>query len=408
MVSPIRLSTLARLGIVDELDGDAPPSMGRVKSGCGGSCGGNCKDCDGGCECSGCANKRGLRQQFGKMTSAVGMPGGKRRQALSSSRAAPVHSGIAQSRQIAAMPRGRPTKSLGAQAGAPDVAFGTSKRAGNSRHAVVAQMPCGELAGRCVPPVSHHPRNRAYSIPNRRASGCPRWDGDCSRYTPSLDTIHGCDPQNGEMVISRMQVSGGSSELREILDAAWAVLLLNSDLISWIMCLVFGGNDGDCVNNVLANGPGLDQNFIIEVTTATEGTCSPCGKRNGVDGIMSAVVVPSGVCVCASSRIVQGWETTWCCGDGLDRLCIVLEVASMLFHELTHVCWHSFNDVPDDCQGSYIAGNTMKWALLQRYIDALSSECCNDFQEDGSTSEVAHDLYFNDDDTSIEPCFPGC
>ena len=78
----------------------------------------------------------------------------------------------------------------------------------------------------------------------------------------------------------------------------------------------------------------------------------------------------------SNSQAVASYES-----GGPERLCAVAYVASVLFHELSHIVYYNVDDVPRSpyCESSYVAANTMLWALLQRYQAATGAACCQDW-----------------------------
>lgn len=66
----------------------------------------------------------------------------------------------------------------------------------------------------------------------------------------------------------------------------------------------------------------------------------------------------------------------FCEGAPNDQECAVVSLASVLLHELTHVCWRSFNELPKDCEASYLTANYFVWAAQWRFPNATASSCC--------------------------------
>jgi hypothetical protein len=62
-----------------------------------------------------------------------------------------------------------------------------------------------------------------------------------------------------------------------------------------------------------------------------------------------------------------------------DRVCVIINVAAVLFHELIHflgMATGEGEDVYQDCALAYTTEFNFRWALYQRYRGSLNGNCC--------------------------------
>lgn len=179
----------------------------------------------------------------------------------------------------------------------------------------------------------------------------------------------------------------------ELLRTAWAVLWLNTDLVEWVMCYITEGSGGGCVRGKILGTRQLAR--IRKDPVSTSSRCEPEECREfgrcyanamGMWGMGGGRIH---LCSGGDSDLTI-WTRAWTGFSGVtpmdlhqNRICAAISLASLILHELTHVCARSANDDPGECQVSYIAENNMLWALLQRYGAARLSSWCEDKVNDG-------------------------
>jgi len=259
---------------------------------------------------------------------------------------------------------------------------------------------CPEVYRECYPPASTGSFSRELSgagdllIPAQTqwGSDCGMSDEDCP--VPSARRRLGTDIQRG-FVSVRQSYIGCSDSFTDVLNAAWILLNENTDLIEWVVCSVFG-KSGACISAIASWSSFLPPN--VECSSREFGFWPPCPK-------FVALTIWPHITFCSTRPLNGVYSNAFECGTDADRLCVAIDMAATLFHEFTHFCGLNPGDpagVP--CRPSYLAENTFKWALLNRYPAALDSECCG-----GSYGNpLDPDLFLKDDATTMiqkGPCF---
>jgi hypothetical protein len=102
----------------------------------------------------------------------------------------------------------------------------------------------------------------------------------------------------------------------------------------------------------------------------------------------------------------SGWEESyhfpWTCHQRAeDSLCVIINLAAGMAHEITHVCNWSGKDghaiERGNCRQSYVFENLVRWALYPRYPDVVSSLCCFQGVVRGLFGYGGNENGFNDD-----------
>jgi len=199
-----------------------------------------------------------------------------------------------------------------------------------------------------------------------------------------------------------------SAEEDDFIRAAWAVLLENIDLIDWAACFVLGP-DSSQKEELLESISG-DRRTLI---------CALPGVYSGMGGfpaslallgelVSGLLALASTVAISASLAIVlttvaeviaaaalyisvryhgmlviyagSMWSemlSEYNSGDLERRQCAIMELATVLLHELTHTCGLSLGDpskttTDNVCWESYTIENNFRWALFHRYASTTA------------------------------------
>lgn len=192
----------------------------------------------------------------------------------------------------------------------------------------------------------------------------------CGSSAPEIDTVHivDCD-----------------SPYKRIMEPSWCMLARNLDLAEYALCLAVPDFDNmnraiDGVREFLRRG----WPFRLELRCWTEAAAASIGEtgtawNSNVDEpyVLQALANLTGM---EAVNIIRNSDvlSTWMCGTEADRLCIVAQYASIIFHEILHTFGEAFNhpDPGNTCDDVVeLAQNTFLWGLLKRYT-ITDSGCC--------------------------------
>lgn len=153
-----------------------------------------------------------------------------------------------------------------------------------------------------------------------------------------------------------------------LLRHAWALLAENTDLIMWTLCWVTGNErKGVCmVKKVLGEGGRV----TIKITN-DEDNISAHTARSRIRLNRRTL---------AWTKIYGGYWSGLSENDP-KRICGAILFASILLHEIAHLCNRSHFDKyikEDECNAAYTIEATIQYALAQRYADAQMDPCCGD------------------------------
>lgn len=179
-------------------------------------------------------------------------------------------------------------------------------------------------------------------------------------------------------------VHGETDTERELIQAAWSLLEENIDLVRWAICLRYGATKAERVMDRLTNnidGTWWVGLYVMDVAFGGPFFVPPFLPTLPPSRVSDALIIVRG------SDFWQDLLKMWTSGDLSSRSCAALDFAAGLAHELCHVGRYTMVDLEIDgdgitetCFTSFIIGNTVRWALFQRYPPALmgDSNCCGD------------------------------
>lgn len=255
---------------------------------------------------------------------------------------------------------------------------------------------CPEVYRECYPPTSTGPH---VVVPGELSmagdllipphaqwgSDCELSEADCP--VPSARRRLGTDIQRSLVSVPQSYI-GCSESFTDVLNAAWILLNENTDLIEWVVCSVFG-KSGGCISAIASWSSFLPPN--VECSSREFGFWPPCPE-------FVALTIWPHITFCSTKAVNEVYANAFQCGTDADRLCVAIDMAATLFHEFTHFCGLNTGDLAGKaCQTSYLAENSFKWALLNRYPAALDSGCCGD----NYGNPLDPDLFMQDNATTM-------
>lgn len=239
-----------------------------------------------------------------------------------------------------------------------------------------------------------------------------RWLAEWGIPESTSDWATTCEPRSWPCDIPRLDVRDNTTICRGLVETnvtihsdcvdngmeglvskAWCLLADNLDLVHWVACMVFG-TDGNSLEGRIR---GMGYNVEIRCNTRTTGLSAPCSTDGGSRAASFPDLFGGFIHLCADHASIVEYVRVWSAGNAVERLCVAIEMASLLLHELTHAAGVNVGDgdMAAPCRRSYLAGSTMKYLLLKRYPRALDAECCSDWVTLNGGPDPGQ-LFFND------------
>lgn len=205
-------------------------------------------------------------------------------------------------------------------------------------------------------------------------SACQSLIDDCSTHVLSASEL-------AAYAVSSIPptIRGATETELEMIRAAWALLRENIDIVKWAICLRYGKTKADDIMDWLTDhvdGSRWTGVYVLDTSI-------------GGPFFVPPRAVPSVIIVSRGSDLWQGYLDYWTSGDPSTQACMALDFAAGLAHELCHVARYNIADVDafefdpgtdvTTCYTSFIIGNTVRWALFQRYPPGMmvNSNCCD-------------------------------
>ena len=191
-----------------------------------------------------------------------------------------------------------------------------------------------------------------------------------------------------------VQSRGWEACEKPLLQSAWAALRTNLDLVQWVLCLTEPlqrpplDRVRDCVMRQLTRTDTGANAEVFDVFVPVDPLGGFTDARLRIELQSDTAYVFDNTLAFASfwdgTINIDGGSTWWgrvtemfCSGDTRKQSCAALDVAGLVFHELLHACGASLGfrhgrnssngETPDFCDFTYVAGNTLRWALAARY-----------------------------------------
>lgn len=247
--------------------------------------------------------------------------------------------------------------------------------------------------------------NYRFSIPAGRDGSCElaSSEADCREYAPYInatDTTTACADEDNFQFVA---VNSCHARATRMVRRAWCMLIENVDIVQWACCIIFGWwFTADIAVK------------LFGINGQVEVTCSDGDPALAVEPCPGSLarswwdVFGGFTNLCTTHVTVARQINLFATGTEADKLCAIIDFASLLVHELTHIVFALLAADGDehrgDCEQSYMFGNTVRWALLKRYSSARDSECCASqfYDEFGEVD----DRTFSLDDSEFLTCSP--
>jgi len=160
----------------------------------------------------------------------------------------------------------------------------------------------------------------------------------------------------------------------ELLNAGFALLLDNVDIVDWLVCMLPRPQqiDGPCLVDMISNG---GFGYAHGAGLPTDGGVA--GVFPDLDGTL-IITMPK-----FDSEYVSNWLTF---PSEENRFCVAMLWAAVTLHELFHMCGGSTpaqNDQAGECHASYMIMNSFLSMMLQRYPCMRDAPCCKGIIEFG-------------------------
>lgn len=160
------------------------------------------------------------------------------------------------------------------------------------------------------------------------------------------------------------RIRGTVEAEKELITAAWNLILQNMDLVKWAVCKATGD-----LGTTWRSGT-AERAWLISRINGSLGVT--VHVVNAVGTYMS-VYGSSIIWVSRGGKFTHSMEL-WTGGTHQERLCAAVDLAATLFHELTHLAGFTYADFDDEeCYQSYKIESAFRWALANRYPD---TGCC--------------------------------
>lgn len=200
-------------------------------------------------------------------------------------------------------------------------------------------------------------------------------------------TQYSFDCPNIEVTTERWTFDGGTANQRAVVKAAYSLLQQNMDLVAWIVCMAFGDTHIPNLKAVINTPSIVTVRFSDEVSSTL---CAACGGSPDTVYFPSAptsyvaFACPWLITFCSTDSLIKNWDKKWCCASAESRLCIVIDAAILIFHELCHVVGLQVGH-DDECDAIYMAEAGLGWAMHTRFPRAGDSPCCEKYYNGTST-----------------------
>lgn len=166
---------------------------------------------------------------------------------------------------------------------------------------------------------------------------CQAWIDDCTTHVLAESEL---DAYASTEIPPTIR--GETETERELIQAAWSLLLDNVDLVRWAICLVFGSDRAeDLMDRLTDHLDGSRWTGVYMLDTSVGGPF-----------FVPPTTYSSILYIVRGSELWQYYLRLWTSGDHTSRTCAALDFAAGLAHELCHVARYSIADVEFDGDGT--------------------------------------------------------
>lgn len=180
---------------------------------------------------------------------------------------------------------------------------------------------------------------------------------DITRRLPDINELSGRVPINIRIFDYRDKhvMPEFQESLEYIIRAAWALLQENLDLVEWASCWVHGPGSGNCLLNFLDGRFELLRIHLMDRHAfweeASAGAFYPFFIRS--------------IFIYTEHEYWRSAMSNWHAGNVIIKTCVALDVATLLAHELSHICLNPITERwgGQECSGAQMMESALKWAL---------------------------------------------
>ncbi|MCB9690056.1 MAG: hypothetical protein H6738_20740 [Alphaproteobacteria bacterium] len=162
-----------------------------------------------------------------------------------------------------------------------------------------------------------------------------------------------------------------------LINAAWNVLVENIDIALWLACLVGGPDASRCIDGRITG----KQEVVFDYSVGSVHEDSTMWME-----ISPNPSTPIHVNMYRFARLADRFEHATTTSDWTDQACVVVEVASLVLHELFHTCIPRSKVEPGDdrgeCNRTYMLQASFQWAMAQRIPCITAGDGCGSFGGD--------------------------
>lgn len=124
-------------------------------------------------------------------------------------------------------------------------------------------------------------------------------------------------------------------------------------------------------------GRSVNRTVIEVVDGAADGDTSVRFSAERDDGVVAWLTGKSGRIVGYRGSDFWGpWMDVWTRASGVDRYCLVVHVAAVLLHELSHVCRAADHVEGRRCEEAWLTGSGYLFAAYHIHPEIVGSMCC--------------------------------
>jgi hypothetical protein len=182
----------------------------------------------------------------------------------------------------------------------------------------------------------------------------------------------------------------------DAMNAAWNMLQENSDIVEWLVCLVEGPDDAECVVDKLFVADGDNPQVILLHDGVDFWDGVPDGSNAWVSEFNDKIHINTAAAEIAV--VFRDLQDTLGSGpsSNTDEACSIMLLASTILHEMLHGCLPITDEgvfgseEEGGCDSTHMVATSFRWAMAQRFPCMAEGRACFDIADE--------DMFMNDDD----------
>ena len=213
------------------------------------------------------------------------------------------------------------------------------------------------------------------------SSTCATWVSTWSPSSISSSDFVANAKAAASKSMSYVEIYGATDVEKELFKAMWWVLQENIDIVMWTDCMYTGTTAAPkdmCRARLVGHIMGDYTTHMIWLNTEV-GWISQFGGQHAP----GTVVLPYSDTLLMWRPVWENRVSMWNSGDPDTMMCVLVDGAAALLHELTHVARYVLLDIlpsPETkCYASHVMENMFRWAIFQRFPP---TSCCIGFDND--------------------------